>query len=242
MKFISVYSPDSHKSFLIDSELKNFTENKFEEELHQYWTSEVKQNFVQYCDPFRGGKLIFLEKLKEYEFQTCQEIHLLQLKEQIKDITVVENFISKHGIEQFEDIYQEFIHNMTWEECKPVKVNVTIPAPGMNCTEYPQPYLDYEVKPVTLRADSMKCEVDKRTVCKPVKKQKCGRINYTQCLEVNTTHYSLHTTHYSLHTTLYTLHTENYTLHTEHYTHNTKHSTNSYTCVLPVRVSKSLTI
>ena len=104
--------------------------------------------------------------------------------------------------------------DVTWEECKPVKVNVTIPAPGMNCTEYPQPYLDYEVKPVTLRADSMKCEVDKRTVCKPVKKQKCGRINYTQCLEVNTTHYSLHTTHYSLHTTLYTLHTENYTLHT----------------------------
>ena len=125
--------------------------------------------------------------------------------------------------------------DVTWEECKPVKVNVTIPAPGMNCTEYPQPYLDYEVKPVTLRADSMKCEVDKRTVCKPVKKQKCGRINYTQCLEVNTTHYSLHTTHY-------TLHTENYTLHTEHYTHNTTHSTNSYTCVLPVRVSKSLTI
>ena len=112
MNFISVYSPDSHKSFLIDSELKNFTENKFEEELHQYWTSEVKQNFVQYCDPFRGGKLIFLEKLKEYEFQTCQEIHLLQLKEQIKEITVVENFISKHGIEQFEDIYQEFIHNI----------------------------------------------------------------------------------------------------------------------------------
>ena len=132
--------------------------------------------------------------------------------------------------------------DVTWEECKPVKVNVTIPAPGMNCTEYPQPYLDYEVKPVTLRADSMKCEVDKRTVCKPVNKQKCGRINYTQCLEVNTTHYSLHTTHYSLHTTHYTLHTENYTLHTEHYTHNTTHSTNSYTCVLPVRVSKSLTI
>ena len=110
--WFSVYSEDSQKSFLVNSELRNFTENKFGQELDDYWTAAVKQNFVQFCDPFRPNKMIFLSQLKEYEFQTCQQIHLIQLKENITEMTIVENFISNHGIEQFEDIYEEFLHNL----------------------------------------------------------------------------------------------------------------------------------
>ena len=110
--FDLVYREDSQKSFLVNSELRNLTENKFEQELNEYWTAGTKKNFVQFCDPFRTGKLIFLSQLKEYEFQTCQEIHLVQLKENITDMTIVENFISNHGMEQFEDIYEEFLRNI----------------------------------------------------------------------------------------------------------------------------------
>ena len=92
--------------------LRNFTENKFERELSEYWESRVKQNFVQFCDPFRTGKVVFLSRLKEYEFQTCEEIQLVELKGHITDITIVEHFISNHGAEQFEDIYQEFLRNI----------------------------------------------------------------------------------------------------------------------------------
>ena len=74
--------------------------------------------------------------------------------------------------------------DLTWEECKPVKVNVTIPSPDMDCVESHLPYMDYEVVPATLKADSLKCSVDKRSVCKPVEKDKCSRISYTQCEEV----------------------------------------------------------
>ena len=107
-----MFTEDSQKSFLINSELKNFTENKFEEELNEYWETEVKENFVKYCDPFRTGKLVFLSSLKQYEFQTSEIIHLMELKEHITDITIVANYISKNGIEQFEEIYQNFLHNI----------------------------------------------------------------------------------------------------------------------------------
>lgn len=36
----------------------------------------------------------------------------MELKEHIKDITIVANFISKRGIEKFEEIYQNFLHNL----------------------------------------------------------------------------------------------------------------------------------
>ena len=36
----------------------------------------------------------------------------MELKEHIKDITVVANFISKWGIEKFEEIYQNFLSNV----------------------------------------------------------------------------------------------------------------------------------
>ena len=74
--------------------------------------------------------------------------------------------------------------DITWEECKPVKVNVTIPSPDMDCVERLQAYMDYEVVPVTLKADRLKCTVNKRSVCKPVEKNKCSQISYNQCEEV----------------------------------------------------------
>ena len=109
---ISVFTEDSQKSFLINSELKNFTENKFEQELKEYWDTKVKENFVKFCDPFRTGKIVFLSTLKQYEFQTSEIIHLMELKEHIIDITIVANFIKNHGIEKFEEIYQNFLHNI----------------------------------------------------------------------------------------------------------------------------------
>ena len=107
-----MFTEDSQKSFLINSELKNFTENKFEQELNEYWEAKVKENFVKYCDPFRNEKIVFLSLLNQYEFQTCEIIHLMELKEHIKDITIVANFISKWGIEEFEEIYQNFLSNV----------------------------------------------------------------------------------------------------------------------------------
>ena len=108
----SVFTEDSQKSFLINSELRNFTENKFEQELNEYWETFVKENFFKYCDPFRTGKIVFLSRLKQYEFQTSEIIHLMELKEHIIDITIVTKFIKNHGIEKFEEIYQNFLHNI----------------------------------------------------------------------------------------------------------------------------------
>ena len=57
----------------------------------------VKINFVKYCDPFRKEKEAFLSKIGEFEQQTSIELHLIDLKEQIKDLTVIDNFISEEG-------------------------------------------------------------------------------------------------------------------------------------------------
>jgi len=110
--FEIVYPEDSHKSFLINSELKNFTENKFEDQLNKYWMDFVKINFVKYCDPFRKEKKPFLSKIGEFEQQTSVELHLIDLKEQIKDLTVIDNFISEEGEDIFENLYEEFLQNI----------------------------------------------------------------------------------------------------------------------------------
>ena len=107
-----MYPEDSHKSFLINSELKNFTENKFEDQLNKYWMDFVKINFVKYCDPFRKEKKPFLSKIGEFEQQTSVELHLIDLKEQIKDLTVIDNFISEEGEDIFENLYEEFLQNI----------------------------------------------------------------------------------------------------------------------------------
>ena len=115
-----MYPADSHKSFLINSELKTFTELKFREQLDKYWSDIVKQNFVKYCDPFRKDKKVFLAKLAEYEQLTSQEMHLLELKEQVKDMTVIDNFISEHGEDMFERLYQDFLKNIYFHlDCEP---------------------------------------------------------------------------------------------------------------------------
>ena len=126
----SVYPEDSHKSFFINSELKNFTENKFQQELNKYWADYVKSNFVKYCDPFRKKKLIFLAKLEEFEQQTSQEVHLLELKEQIQELTVIDSFISTNGEDSFECLYEEFLKNIYFfldiEPCDMYFENITL--------------------------------------------------------------------------------------------------------------------
>ena len=108
----SVYPKDYHISININSELKNFTENKFKQELDNYWTDCVKANFVKYCDPFRKHKLVFLTKLEEMEHETSQEVHLIDLKDQLKDMTVIDNFIVTNGEDSFESRYEEFLRNL----------------------------------------------------------------------------------------------------------------------------------
>ena len=112
--FDLVFPDDIFKSSLVDAELKNFTETKFKSELEEYWQTYVKENFVKYCDPFRTHKEVFVGEMQEFELKTSREIHLLELKDHMKEITVVNNFILKHGIEEFESIYQEFLKNTSF--------------------------------------------------------------------------------------------------------------------------------
>ena len=112
LNVFSVYPEDSHKSFFINSELRNFAELKFRDELDKYWKNFVKENFVKFCDPFRKNKIVFLSKIEEFEHQTTQEVHLIDLKEQIKNMTVVDNFITDNGDDKFEMLYQEFLKNI----------------------------------------------------------------------------------------------------------------------------------
>ena len=72
----------------------------------------MKANFVKYCDPFRKHKLVFLSKHEELEHKTSQEVHLIDLKDQIKDLTVIDNFIIANGEDSFESIYEEFLVNL----------------------------------------------------------------------------------------------------------------------------------
>ena len=118
--FLKISSPlfdlnfpeDSFKSSLIDSELKTFLETKFRTELEEYWQDHVKSNFVRHCDPFRKVKHKFLGELEVYEVKTSKVIHLLELKTQIKELSVVNNFIAKHSIEEFESVFENFLRNI----------------------------------------------------------------------------------------------------------------------------------
>ena len=112
--FDLVFPGDAFKSSLVDSELKSFTESRFRDELEEYWQTYVKENFVKYCDPFRTYKETFVGEMQEFEMKTSREIHLLDLKDHIKEITVVNNYISQHGIEEFESVYQEFLKNISF--------------------------------------------------------------------------------------------------------------------------------
>ena len=67
---------------------------------------------MKFCDPFRKNKIVFLSKIEEFEHQTTQEVHLIDLKEQIKNMTVVDNFITDNGDDKFEMLYQEFLKNI----------------------------------------------------------------------------------------------------------------------------------
>ena len=75
--FDLAYEEDIYKSSLIDAELKSFTEAKFKEELEDYWQSYVKQNFVNFCDPFRTHKEVFIGPIQEFELKTSRHLHLL---------------------------------------------------------------------------------------------------------------------------------------------------------------------
>jgi len=73
--------------------------------------------------------------------------------------------------------------DVTWEECKPQTVTVDWEVPYMNCTPVSYPYLSYENITIPKMADTMDCEVKKRSVCKPKKTPKCAEITYTTCKE-----------------------------------------------------------
>ena len=98
--------------------------------MNKYWADYVKSNFVKYCDPFRKKKLIFLAKLEEFEQQTSQEVHLLELKEQIQELTVIDSFISTNGEDSFECLYEEFLKNIYFfldiEPCDMYFENITL--------------------------------------------------------------------------------------------------------------------
>ena len=108
----SVYPEDANKSFLVNAEVRNFTETKFIKQLESYWTDRVKENFVKFCDPFRKEKLPFLSTLHTYELESCQRVHIIDLKKHFKDMAVIDRFIVENGEEEFESLYHEFLQNI----------------------------------------------------------------------------------------------------------------------------------
>lgn len=92
--------------------MKTFAETKFVKELDCYWENQVKVNFVKFCDPFRKDKHVFLSRLSSYEVQASQAIHLLDLKRHFMELNVIDNFITNNGQEAFEELYNEFLHNI----------------------------------------------------------------------------------------------------------------------------------
>ena len=46
------------------------------------------------------------------EHETSQEVHLIDLKDQLKDMTVIDNFIVTNGEDSFESRYEEFLRNL----------------------------------------------------------------------------------------------------------------------------------
>ena len=124
--FIQISSPlfqlgvrgDDTKSDAITLELEQFLVDKFDKQLSCYWTRQVKENFEKYCAPWRtrsGGEITTL-----HEIYVSTEMHLLDLKQHIKEITVVKNFIGrdkKYSIGQinsdkFDAIFNEFLQRL----------------------------------------------------------------------------------------------------------------------------------
>ena len=46
------------------------------------------------------------------EHETSQEVHLIDLKDQLKDMSVIDNFIVTNGEDSFESRYEEFLKNL----------------------------------------------------------------------------------------------------------------------------------
>ena len=77
--------------------------------------------------------------------------------------------------------------DVTWEECDAVPVKVEWEVPYMDCIPRDYPYLSYQNITEPVMADTMDCQVEKRTICKPTEIEKCARINYMTCSEVSIT-------------------------------------------------------
>jgi len=76
--------------------------------------------------------------------------------------------------------------DVTWEECNPVKVNVTIPAPRMDCTDRDFMYPGFENITTKVMVDTMDCTVERKAVCSPAVSRKCEFITYSKCRQVPT--------------------------------------------------------
>merc|ERR1711874_805057 len=57
--------------------------------------------------------------------------------------------------------------DVTWEECDAVPVKVEWEVPYMDCIPRDYPYLSYQNITEPVMADTMDCQVEKRTICKP---------------------------------------------------------------------------
>jgi len=77
--------------------------------------------------------------------------------------------------------------DVTWEECDAVPVKVEWEVPYMDCIPRDYPYLSYQNITMPVMADTMDCQVENRTICKPTEIEKCARINYMTCTEVPVT-------------------------------------------------------
>ena len=75
--------------------------------------------------------------------------------------------------------------DVTWEECKAVKKDVTFLVPVMKCESESHDYMDYEQQARPDQARATECEVKAEQVCRPVTTEKCADIKYKVCTEVN---------------------------------------------------------
>jgi len=84
----------------------------FTSELKEYWTDEIRQNFLHYCDPERVDKRYWPtetnEQVTNQTVEEIQEISLLEIEDLLRSATVVEKFIRKLGESTFRSKLHEF--------------------------------------------------------------------------------------------------------------------------------------
>ena len=104
---------DSELSSLVNNEFEEFCEANFAEELNDYWNEGVRRNFAQYCDPEKT--LYYNEKfdtVDRFQWTSSSHVHLLDLKDSLTKLTIVERYIQKNGMDEFDALWDGLLQKV----------------------------------------------------------------------------------------------------------------------------------